>query len=385
VARESHHRWLHEQLPAWREEGIVDAETATRIGARHPAEPERPGAPLLLFVGAGLVGIGVIWLVASNLEIDEIGPLQRCLGVAAVWLALVAAGEALAGRERWDMIAGPVRLIAALAYGGTIFQAAQSLQVPAYAPELLLAWGLGALAYAYAVRARGALVVGVAALAGFYMWAMTDTVDDGGTAFILAMGLACPVAAALAALQPEDFGGPWRFVAAALGLLALGVAAVPEAADGEFPSLLPAAAGAVLAAGLSLVAYTLTPGERREVLGAAAIGAVTVVLMVLAPDDAASFGTSDRITGAQTAYTLLACALFLAGAVGVALAGVTRGQGSLTNLAYAALLLFLAVQSFGALATLTSGAVLVLGVGAVMLVAGIVLDRGRRRLIEEAG
>jgi uncharacterized membrane protein len=91
------------------------------------------------------------------------------------------------------------------------------------------------------------------------------------------------------------------------------------------------------------------------------------------------------VTGSQSAYTLFACALFLAAAVGVALAGVTRGQASLTTLAYGALLLFLAVQSFGLLAALTSGAAVVLGVGAVLLVAGVVLDRGRRRLIEEAG
>jgi uncharacterized membrane protein len=91
MARESHTRWLHEQLAAWRAEGVVDSVTAERIARRHPLEDERPGVPLLLLIGAGLFGIGLIWLVAANLEYDEIGPLQRCLGVAAIWLALVAA------------------------------------------------------------------------------------------------------------------------------------------------------------------------------------------------------------------------------------------------------------------------------------------------------
>ncbi len=340
--------------------------------------------PVLLFLGAGLVGVGVIWLVAANLEIDEIGPLQRVLGVAAAWLALVAAGEALAARPRWDVVAGPVRLIAVLAYGGTIFQAAQSLQVPAYAPFLLVAWGSGALAYAYAVRARAALVLGVAILGGWYVWALGEQGADG-TAFILGLGVACVAAGAITALHREGFGAPWRFAAAAFGLLALGTAAVPEAADGELPDALPVALGAVVALALAVAAAVRAPAERHEIAGAVAVGAATALLMLIVPDEVASFGDGDFVTGSQSAYTLFACALFLAAAVGVALAGVTRGQASLTTLAYGALLLFLAVQSFGLLAALTSGAAVVLGVGAVLLVAGVVLDRGRRRLIEEAG
>ena len=88
--------------------------------------------------------------------------------VAAFWLAFLSAASCwrsarehggdhpVAGRRR-------VRILAALTFGAVIMQAAQSLQVPAYEPQLLAWWGLGALVHAYVVRATGPLVVGLVA------------------------------------------------------------------------------------------------------------------------------------------------------------------------------------------------------------------------------
>ena len=123
---------------------------------------------LLLTLGAAFVGVGIIWLVASNL--DQLPPLTRFLVVAAFWLAFLAGGELLAGRREHggaipSPVVGAVRIMAALTFGAVVMQAAQSLQVPAYEPQLLAWWGLGALVHAYVVRGAGPLVVGLLGLA----------------------------------------------------------------------------------------------------------------------------------------------------------------------------------------------------------------------------
>ena len=128
--------WLRRELADWRADGIVDADTADAIAARYLDAGDRHRrfslGRILLLLGGAFVGVGLIWLVAANL--DELPPLLRFLAVAAIWLALIAAAELsrAAGAVR-----GSLRLMAALAFGAVIFQAAQSLQVPAYAPGLV--------------------------------------------------------------------------------------------------------------------------------------------------------------------------------------------------------------------------------------------------------
>ena len=95
--------------------------------------------------------------------------------MAAFWLAFLAGGEVLAGRREHggaipSPVVGAVRMLAALTFGAVVMQAAQSLQVPAYQPQLLAWWGLGALVHAYAVRGAGPLVVGLLGSASWLVW-----------------------------------------------------------------------------------------------------------------------------------------------------------------------------------------------------------------------
>lgn len=65
---------------------------------------------MMLFVGAALVGVGVIWLVAANVDIRQVGPLARFAGVAALWVGFVVAGEVVSGgwRGRFGVLAEPL-------------------------------------------------------------------------------------------------------------------------------------------------------------------------------------------------------------------------------------------------------------------------------------
>ena len=102
-------------------------------------------ARLMLFLGSAFVGVGLIWLVAANL--DRLSPLLRFTLVTALWLAVVvgahvgSARREAAGHDTPSPLVGAARGLAAIAYGGVVLEAAQSLQVPAYDPALLGYWG----------------------------------------------------------------------------------------------------------------------------------------------------------------------------------------------------------------------------------------------------
>ena len=131
-------RWLAGELRAWQREGLIDAATANAISDRYVVPKERAVTNLpvrvILILGSFFVGVGLIWLVASNL--DELSPLVRFVVVTLIWIALAVTGE-LTQR----LVSAAFKLLTALAFGAVVFQAAQSLQVPAYRPQLLLAWG----------------------------------------------------------------------------------------------------------------------------------------------------------------------------------------------------------------------------------------------------
>ena len=91
--------WLRRELDDWQAAGIVDADQAAAISGRYRtvAQTRRFSlGRLLLALGALFVGVGLIWLVAANL--DQLPPLLRFAVVAAFWLAFLVGGELLGPR-----------------------------------------------------------------------------------------------------------------------------------------------------------------------------------------------------------------------------------------------------------------------------------------------
>ena len=219
--------WLEGELEAWQAEGRLDAATAEGIRARYTARRQFSLARLGLGLGGAFLSVGVLWLVASNL--DQLSPGVRFGGVVVLWLAAVVGAELLAPRRPGPAVTA-LRLLGAAAFGGVVFQAAQSLQVPAYAPHLVGTWAAGALLQAYAVRAVAPLLVGLATGAG---WAAWEVGERSGTATavalaLLAVGLvAASVGVVHTRLGPPRFAPPWRTAGALLTLAGLFVAALP--------------------------------------------------------------------------------------------------------------------------------------------------------------
>ena len=392
--------WLERELVAWQAEGRLDAETAAGIRARYTSSHRVPLSRLMLLLGAAFLGVGLIWLVAANL--DEMSPLVRFAGVVVVWLAALAAGELVASRRsgaapatrsdgwRGDPVVGGLRLLAALAWGGVVFQAAQSLQVPAYSSGLLGVWAAGALLQAYATGALAPLVVGIATGVGWYVWAVGEdasSVEGPATAFLLAGALATAVAVAHTAARqgPSDLRGfavPWRVAGGGLLLLGLFNAALPRYVTGGSEGGMSAwlwVGAVVVLVGAAAAGWVADRLGRLE----AAVAAVLVLLGLLVlrwqPE-----GVSDpsQLSGEALAHVVVAVLVYLLAALGVAALGAVRGLDGLTHLATLALVIFTVVQSFAIFQPILSGATLFLALGAVLAVSGFLVDRGRRRLVD---
>lgn len=381
-APRAHLDWLSAQLADWQADGIIDSTQATAIRGRYHVVPDAARrfslARLLLALGAVFVGVGLIWLVAANL--DQLPPLLRFLAVALIWLVLLTSGEVLHARRLRlpSQVVGAVRLLAALAFGAMIFQAAQSLQVPAFEPGLVGLWGVGALVHAYAVRGLGPLLVGLPALLVWFVW---QVVYDAASplAVVLVLGAAGVLAVAVSALHGRHlprFVPPWRESGAALALATLFAAALPFVTPEDFVWSRWLVVGLVLAGLAAVAAVALDEGvQRLEPAGAVAVLVVSVGLVLW---DAGEDTTALTVTDWAHAGTSVAAYVVLA--VAVAALGILRDSRLLTGLAMIGLAVFTTFQSFAVFAQIIQGAWLFVFLGLVFIGTGYGFDRARREL-----
>jgi uncharacterized membrane protein len=372
-----HHRWLRRELTDWQAEGLVDAGTAQAIAERYhdAGDGHRRFSlgRLLLFLGAAFVGVGLIWLVAANL--DALPPVLRFAAVAAIWLALISAAELtrVSGAVR-----GALRLMAALAFGAVIFQAAQSLQVPAYSPALIGFWAAGALAHAYGFRALMPLVVGV--ITGVGWWVSQPLWEDGSVAgAVLGFGTAGVAAICLAVVHDRGltrFGQVWRSAGALLGMVSLFMAAVPYTTTEDFEWNGWLVASLVVAGALVVAVVVIARGwARLEPVVAVAVVAVAGLMVVW------DTGTdTSQVDAADWAHAAVGVVAFVALAVALVAIGTLRDNPVLTVIAMAGLVIFTTFQSFAVFAAIVEGAWLFLVLGLVFLATGFLFDRARREI-----
>lgn len=371
--------WLRSQLPLWQAAGLVGETEGAAILGRYREVRRLDLSRLALWLGAGFLGIGLLWLVAANL--DRLPPLGRFAAVVLFWLATVAAAEVLDRqvRTRRSPVVGAARGLAALAYGAVVMQAAQSLQVPAYDARLVGVWGAGALLYAYAVRGTAPLVVGVAATAGWLTWHVGETAGEPFS-MVLALVVLGTAGLALARWHRDDddrFATVWRLLGTVASLVALFVAAIPWQDPGvEVTATLLVALG--IAGALAAAAFLRGPGElrdRAEAVAGLAVAGPAVALAVWSPDTA-------TIDAEAWLHAIVSVVVFVAVAAGVVALGVLRDEPALTWLAVIGMVLFTTVQSFAVFAEVITGAWLFVVIGLVFGGTGWVADRARREMVD---
>lgn len=370
--------WLRTEVADWTSQGIIDQAQADRIAAHYTAVNHARFSigRILLSLGGGFVGIGLIWLVAANL--DALSPATRFVAVVLIWLAFLVGSEVLASRRASAPLVGALRLLAALGIGAVLFQAAQSLQVPAFEPRLLGLWAAAALLHGYLTRAYTPFVVGVAS--GVAWWFTQPLWDEpSGLTVVVLLGAGAVLAAGLAVLHDgrlDTFARTWRTVAGAMALLAMFVAAIPGVGEdgiawSTWLVVALVAAGAAAAAGIA----THPDLRALEPLGAIVVLAVaTLIALWTTGTDTSDIDTADWLHAALSvvAYVLLAVAL-------VAL-GTVRDHPPLTAMAMVGLVVFTTFQSFAVFAPIVTGAWLFVVLGTVFLGTGFLFDRARREL-----
>ncbi|MFI5625182.1 DUF2157 domain-containing protein [Nocardioides sp. NPDC051685] len=371
--------WLNNETARWVSDGILTADTAETIKGQYVASHAASLTRVISYLGGTFLGVGLVWLVATNL--DALSPLVRFLGIVVIWLAFTAAAETLPLPRP---LRGAFRGIAAMSFGGVVFQAAQSLQVPAYEPSLVGLWGLGALGYAYASTGLAPLVVGIVTTMVWFDWQVVAS-SESTFAGVLAVLVAGVVATAMAALHDrgrENFAQVWRLAGGVLVLGGLFVAAVPQIGDHDLawsPTLLVAL---VIAALLVAAAVGLTDGlSRWEVLASALIVPIGLALVAWDPrvDDVGS------VSGEAWLSAFVSIAVYVVAAGAVAVDGSVRDQTLLVVLATGALVVFTTMQSFAVFAPIMSGATLFLMLGVLLLATGFVFDRARRGVAANLG
>nr|WP_246308512.1 DUF2157 domain-containing protein [Kineosphaera limosa] len=413
-------RWLHAELAQWQSEGLVSEQGAAQIRSRYVGATRPVLLRIVVGLGAAFLAVGLLWLVATNL--DQFPPGVRLGAVLALWLGLAVLAQVLESRGGgghggmatggWGAadepgmattLASVCRLLAAAAFGAVVFQAAQSLQVPAYDSRLVAAWAIGSLVYAYATLSQGALAVGLLASLTWFIWFTTEAAASWPAAnvMILAAGV---IAASLAVIQAVagwrtafGFSLQWRQLGALLALVGLFAAALPISSPDAVPwpaalTALLIAAGVALVGAVAAVALVAAGHGEHSLTGdRGPAGEVLVAVLILAAGSAlvvwrmrlpVADGTPDlsQISAAQWALTGASVLVFIAAAAWFALLGARLEFSPLTGLALVALVVFTTVQSFAVFAPIVSGATLFLAVGAVMVATGLVAGRVGQRL-----
>ncbi|MGZ4488760.1 MAG: DUF2157 domain-containing protein [Nocardioides sp.] len=369
--------WLRQQVAQWQAEGLVDDRQGAAILGRYRVSRRFSLGRLLLTLGATFVGVGLVWLVAANL--DQLSPAVRFAVVAALWLAVLLGTELGLATRAPAPVTGAARLLAALAFGAVVFQAAQSLQVPAYEPVLLGAWALGCLAHAYAVRGDAPLLVGLATgTAWFLWWVLQD--EPSALAGVLAVAAAGVLALSVAALHERLApwcAVPWREVGALLCLGALFAAALPWVDRTDYHAGLRLVV-VLVAGGVALVAaLAVAKGQARlEPLGGLAAFVAALALVLWSP------GTSSDapLHAVDVVHAAVSVVVYVLAAVLVAVLGTLRDSWRLTALATAGLVVFTTFQSFAVFARIVEGAWLFVLLGTVFVATGLLFDRARREL-----
>lgn len=373
--------WLTREVGRWTSDGVVTSGQADAILDTYRAVRRWSLAALALWLGAAFVGVGVIWLVAANL--DRFAPLGRFVTVTILWVAAVAAADLLARRVRTrrSPVVGGMRGLAALLYGAVVMQAAQSLQVPAWDATLVGVWALGALLYAYAARGLAPLVIGIVLGSTWLVWSVGERAESP-FGVVLAFGALGAGGFALARLHAAGtdgadgagFAATWRITGAVGCLVALFVAALPWEYDLQDAGWLGWAA---IGLGVVLAAIAASRSRRLDLLEATA-GVITLV-----PAIGIGFWSSqagDGIGAADWGRAVVAVAVFVGVAAAVAAVGVLRDEPHLTWLAVLALAVFTTVQAFAVFAEIITGAWLFVALGVVFAATGWVADRGRREM-----
>lgn len=369
-------------LQRWQQAGLLTPEQVQAIldfeGAQtnEPAKVAPTPAAMISLIGALVLGLGMIALVAANW-----GTLPREVKFAGlVALTLLSYGLGYLLRDRagatWPATGAALYLLGGVLYGAVLGFLAQGMQLGLSINTLLTLWGAGLFALAYAVRLPPALHLAlplgaIIPLLGLYGdslgWLWASGSETANLVVMLLCGLAFLVVTwwhdhrwpSADRTLGRMLGNPWAFwsvpllLSGLLGLLAeLFLGTERWFADGLILPLL-----------LILAAFALLNWGKRE--GRRAIQNWSVLAL-----------------GLSLLYLAVNEMNLLGGALGLGLAlwGGKNGEGRLVNLGLVAVGVAVLTFYFRVFSALLDISLVLVGAGLLLLGLGYLLERTRRRL-----
>lgn len=169
-----YHRWLLNEIAAWRNEGVIDAAQAQRLIDRYGNEPATAwGKVVFAAIGAVIFGLGIILLFAYNWE-----DMHRFSKLAAIFAAILAAhaGGWHLNRphSQHRKLGESLHLLGTMLFGAGIWLIAQIYHIDEHYPNGVLLWALGALLLAWAMPS---LAQAVLALLLLSLWQWLEVID----------------------------------------------------------------------------------------------------------------------------------------------------------------------------------------------------------------
>jgi uncharacterized membrane protein len=382
---------LEGEVAQWQQEQLLSEAQAAAILARYGlAEREqRRGrlAVVLGFLGASLVGIGVIVFFAANWQFVP-GWVKLLLILGAVALSYSSGYWLRYERPTYQGTGNALLFLGALLFGAAIFLIAQGFHVNANEPVLLLLWAVGVLPMAYLLGSRVMVTLMGINLAIALGWETGFWLDDAWRPFpyhavFLVFGVFMYSLARLhgAFKQTERYQLPYAVLGMLLAFGALfpltfgeihngtfgGTAALPVGAVVRFVVLL-AGGGAVTLANL-LLRRRPSPTTFPEL-------AALVVLLFLG-------GLLFFVEGGLGApmailFNLVLFALII-GAIAV---GYWNREPAWINVGTLFFALLVIVRYFDWCWELLPRSLFFISAGLLLLFGGMALERTRRRVIE---
>ena len=189
--------WLRDEVELWRQDGLVSAEQAARIGERYHLStlPDR-GIRLKLItifslLGALLIGAGIILFIAANWN-----AIPRSVRLANIILLIAAVnyvGYDLAFvRKNYPRIGTALLFLAALQFGAAIWLVAQTFHITSRYHNGVLFWALGILPVAWLLGMESILVLSSALLTVWTLWKSGDFGIVNYPYFVLMIALVLP-------------------------------------------------------------------------------------------------------------------------------------------------------------------------------------------------
>ena len=159
--------WLLRETKSWVRSGIITADQAEQITGLYPADNKNRLIPVLLLLGAILLGTGIILFFAANWQLI---PKWGKISLVVVPLALFHLA-ALVTHANYPFLSRTLTLLGCIMFGSGIWLIAQIFHINAHFPNGMLFWLLGVLPVAVLLREE--LPLGLSALL-LASWALAE-------------------------------------------------------------------------------------------------------------------------------------------------------------------------------------------------------------------